>query len=327
MRRAVQAGVNLQRGCGLTLLTEEEIRETHYAGLEILQKTGVFVESEEALEIFHSIGCLVDKATKRVRIPGHLAEAALQSAPPQFVIRGRDESKSLLIGGKRVVYTTFGEGVRVNDPYTGQQRDSTKMDLAALTRLSDTIDEFGICHRAVASQDVHPETYPLHNFEAMVHNTTKPISLGGGNGPVLEKMFELAAMVRGDRESLSMEPFMVISTCPVSPLRLVRECCEIAIVGARHRLPVRFTTMAMAGSTSPITLVGTMAVQNAEFMACATLSQAVNKGAPIFRSGTSTQLDMRAGDASVGSPEMALMAAMNAQIASFHGVPSWSGGT
>lgn len=327
MRRAVQAGVNLQRGCGLTLLTDEEIRETHYAGLEILQKTGVFVESEEALEIFHSIGCVVDKATKRVRIPSHLAEAALQSAPPQFIVRGRDEAKSLLIGGKRVVYTTFGEGVRVNDPYTGEQRDSTKMDLAALTRLSDTIDEFGICHRAVASQNVHPETYPLHNFEAMVHNTTKPISLGGGNGPVLEKMFELAAMVRGDRESLAMEPFMVISTCPVSPLRLVRECCEIAIVGARHRLPVRFTTMAMAGSTSPITLVGTMAVQNAEFMACATLSQAVSKGAPIFRSGTSTQLDMRAGDASVGSPEMALMAAMNAQIARFHGVPSWSGGT
>ena len=201
------------------------------------------------------------------------------------------------------------------------------MDLAAITRLSDWIDEFDIIHRAVASQDVHPESYPLHNFEAMVHNTTKPISLGGGNGYLVDKMIQLAAMVRGDKESLSLEPLMVISTCPVSPLRLVSECCEIAIHGARHRIPVRFTTMALSGSTSPITMVGTMAVQNAEFMACATLSQAVSKGAPIFRSGTSTQLDMKKGDASVGSPEMAMMAAMNAQIAQFHGVPSWTGGT
>ena len=327
MKRAVAAGTILQRGCGLTLLTQDEIKDIHYAALEILQKTGVFVETEEALEIFHSIGCVVDKAAKRVRIPGYLAEAALASAPSQFMVRGRDVNKTLVVGGKRVSYTPFGEGVRVNDPYTGEQRDSTKMDLAAITRLADWIDEFDIIHRAVASQDVHPDTYPLHNFEAMIHNTTKPISLGGGNGKVLEKMFQLATIVRGDKDSLALEPFMVASTCPVSPLRLVSECCEIAIVGARHGIPVRFTTMALSGSTSPITMVGTMAVQTAEFMACATLSQAVRKGAPIFRSGTSTQLDMKKGDAAVGSPEMAMMAAMNAQIAQFHGVPSWTGGT
>jgi trimethylamine--corrinoid protein Co-methyltransferase len=201
------------------------------------------------------------------------------------------------------------------------------VDLAGITLLADWIEEFDIIHRAVASQDVHPSSYPLHNFEAMVHNTTKPISLGGGNGYLVDKMIQMAAMIRGDNDSLSLEPFMVISTCPVSPLRLVRECCEIAIAGARHRIPVRFTTMALSGSTSPITMVGTMAVQNAEFMACAVLSQSVSKGAPIFRSGTSTQLDMKKGDASVGSPEMAMMAAMNAQIARFHGVPSWTGGT
>ena len=327
MKRAVQTGTLVQRGCGLTLLTPDEVKDTHYAGLEILAKTGVFVESEEALEIFHSIGCVVDKAQKRVRIPAHLAEAALASAPSQFIVRGRDINKSLVVGGKRVSYTPFGEGVRVNDPYTGKQRDSIKMDLAGITRLADWVDEFDIIHRAVASQDVHPETYPLHNFEAMVHNTTKPISLGGGNGKLVNKMIQMAAMVRGDKDSLNLEPFMVLSTCPVSPLRLVGECCEIAIAGARHRIPVRFTTMALSGSTSPITMVGTMAVQNAEFMACATLSQAVNKGAPIFRSGTSTQLDMKKGDASVGSPEMAMMACMNAQIAQFHGVPSWTGGT
>jgi trimethylamine--corrinoid protein Co-methyltransferase len=327
MKRAVQTGMLLQRGCGLTLLTPDEVRETHYAGLEILAKTGVFVDSEEALEIFHSIGCVVDKSIKRVRIPAHLVEAALNSAPSQFIVRGRDPQRALRIGGKRVSFTPFGEGVRVNDPYTGEQRDSTKKDLAAITRLSDWIEEFDIIHRAVASQDVHPESYPLHNFEAMIHNTTKPISLGGGNGYLVDKMIQLAAMVRGDKDSLSLEPLMVISTCPVSPLRLVSECCEIAIHGARHRIPVRFTTMALSGSTSPITMVGTMAVQNAEFMACATLSQAVSKGAPIFRSGTSTQLDMKKGDASVGSPEMAMMAAMNAQIAQFHGVPSWTGGT
>jgi trimethylamine:corrinoid methyltransferase-like protein len=38
-------------------------------------------------------------------------------------------------------------------------------------------------------------------------------------------------------------------------------------------------------------------------------------------------MDLKSGEAAVGSPEMALFAAMNAQFAQFYGVPAWSGGT
>jgi trimethylamine--corrinoid protein Co-methyltransferase len=57
------------------------------------------------------------------------------------------------------------------------------------------------------------------------------------------------------------------------------------------------------------------------------MHQAVRPGAPVICSSSTTMMDLQRGEAAVGSPEMALFAAMNAQMAQFYGVPSWSGGT
>lgn len=327
MKKGIQTGTLLQKGTGITMLTPEEVKDIHNAGLEILEKTGLYVEGEEALEIFHGAGCIVDKAQKMVKIPSYIVEEALNSAPSQFIVRGRDEKKALVVGGKRTSFTVFGEGVRIIDPYTGENRSTGKMDLAAATRVADWIDEFDVIHRAVGSLDCPPETYAIHNFEAMIHNTTKTISLGAGSVRQAEKMIEISRMIRGDKNSLSLEPFMILASSPVSPLRLVKDLCEVAIVAARTRTPVRFTAMGLTGSTSPITLAGTTAVNNAEFYGCATLTQLVSKGTPVIRSASSCLMDMKSFDASVGSPETALLACMHIQMAQFNGIPSWSGGT
>ena len=102
MKRADQTGMLLQRGAGLSLLTLDEVKETHYAGLEILAKTGVFVESEAALESYHSIDCVVDKAPKRISLPTPLNETPLPSAPSPFIHRRRGINQRLHVHHKRV---------------------------------------------------------------------------------------------------------------------------------------------------------------------------------------------------------------------------------
>lgn len=69
MKRNLNAGNNLLGGLDLNLFTTAELDEIHLATLEVLQKTGLFVEDEEALEIFHGAGAIVDRHSKRVKMP------------------------------------------------------------------------------------------------------------------------------------------------------------------------------------------------------------------------------------------------------------------
>ncbi len=327
MNRAIFSGRHRLEGCEFKVLADDEIADIHNASLEILEKTGVYVDDDDALDLFNSIGCRVDSDTRNVKIPHYLVEKAARTAPSRIVLGARNQNKSYVMEGKRVTFTSFGEGVSVADLNTGEIRDSKKIDLAAGARLMDALDAYGVCHRPISSLDVDPVAYTLHNYEALVNNTDKPVSLGAGDGKNLEKLYQMSAIIAGGEETLVDNPLICASTCPVTPLRLVKHCCEIGMKAAELSIPVRFTTMALAGATSPITLAGTQAIQNAEFLACVVMHQAVRPGAPVICSSSTTSMDMKNGDAAVGSPEMALFAAMNAQMARFYGIPSWSGGT
>ncbi len=60
MKRNWHAGQRLSGGLSLNILSDDELDEIHLATLEILEKTGLFVEDEEALAIFDGGGAFVD---------------------------------------------------------------------------------------------------------------------------------------------------------------------------------------------------------------------------------------------------------------------------
>ena len=56
MKRNLRAGINLNGGLSLNVLTDDEVNEIHRGSLEILDQTGVFVEDEKALDCFAAGG-------------------------------------------------------------------------------------------------------------------------------------------------------------------------------------------------------------------------------------------------------------------------------
>jgi trimethylamine--corrinoid protein Co-methyltransferase len=64
-----------------TFLTREEIEAIHNASLQVLEKTGIKVMSETALDILNKGGAKVDYGTNRVTLPRQLVEEALKMAP------------------------------------------------------------------------------------------------------------------------------------------------------------------------------------------------------------------------------------------------------
>jgi trimethylamine--corrinoid protein Co-methyltransferase len=61
----------------LELLSEEQCNEVHHGTIEVLEKTGMLVDHERALDLFRDSGCRVDFDKKRVRMPSYIVEEAL----------------------------------------------------------------------------------------------------------------------------------------------------------------------------------------------------------------------------------------------------------
>ena len=278
MKRNPSAGRRRSSGLSLNVFTDDEVQDIHLATLEVLERTGIWVELEEALDIYSDGGCRVDRATRMVRIPPHVVEEAIASAPPTVVLCGRDPKNDIVVGGGRVGFSNFGEGIKVIDPTTGELRASTKQDMGDIARLVDALPEVDVFEMAVVSSDQPPETTSLHNHEAAMVNQTKPISGGPLDGRAVHTTVEMLAAIQGSADAVRQRPMMVMGTCPVSPLKLVKDFCEIVIETARVGLPTCVLSMAMAGGSAPVTLAGALVTHNAEVLAGIVLAQLTERG-------------------------------------------------
>jgi len=326
MRRNPQAGRRRFGALSLEMFTEDELVDIHQATLEVLFDTGVFVEDAEARRLFAAAGCAVDDETKTVRIPPHVVEAAIRSAPSTLLLAGRDPANDFVMGPGRVGFTNFGEGIKIVDVETGELREPTKQDVGDSARVVDALPEVDVYERAIGAHEVPQSVVQLHNAEMAFTNTSKHVFMGPGNGELLTRIVDMGAAIAGGMAAFLRRPLISFITCPVSPLKLVQDTCEIIMGAARTGTAVNILSMAMAGGSSPVTLAGTIVTHNAEVLAGVTLSQLTKEGAAVVYGSSTTAMDLRLAAASVGTPECALINAGVACLARFYLLPSWVAG-
>lgn len=326
MKRNLHAGKRQSGGLGLKIFTDDELDEIHLATLEVLQNTGLFIEGEEALDILDGGGAIVDRKNNVVKFPPYLVEDAIRSAPSKLLLAGRNPKNDFVMESNRVGFTNFGEGVFVIDPYNGKLRETTKADVADSAKIVDYLSELDVYERAVGASDVPMETVQLHNAEAWLANTSKHGFMGSGNGFLTKKLIKMASAIVGGEDRLREQPIISFVTCPISPLQLISDCCEIIIESARSGMAVNILSMAMAGGSSPVTLAGTLVNHNAEVLGGIVLNQLTCKGSPVIYGSSTTAMDLRLASAAVGSPECALINAAVAQLSIYYLLPSWVAG-
>jgi len=326
LKRNIYAGKSLSGGLGLKIFTDDELDDIHRATLEVLEKTGLLFDDDEALEVLDGGGAVIDKKNKIAKFPPYVVEDAIRSAPSKILLAGRNPKNDFVMESNRVGFTNFGEGVFIIDPYTGEYRETTKADVAASALIADYLSEIDVYERAVGASDVPIASVQLHNAEAWLPNTSKHGFMGSGNGYLTKKIIDMAAAITGGKDKLIERPIISFITCPVSPLQLVKEACEIIMETARSGLSINVLSMAMAGGSSPVTLAGTLVDHNAEVLGGLILSQLTRKGAKFIYGSSTTAMDLRLATASVGSPECALINAAVAQMSTYYLLPSWVAG-
>ena len=325
MKRNLHAGRRKSGGLRVDIFTEDELADLHLATLDVLERTGVYVETEEAQEIFAGAGARVE-SNGIVHIPGHVVEDAIRSTPSRLVMYGRDPRHDIVLEDGRVGFTNFGEGINVIDPYSGELRQTTKQDVADCSKIIDALPEIDVIERPLGAHDVPEQTQPLHNAEAIFTNCSKPAFIGPLTGYLASRMREMAAAIAGGAEKLRERPYLSYVVCPVSPLKLIRDVCDVIIEGARSDVPTTVVSMAMGGASAPINVAGTVVNTNAEILACVTLAQLTKRGAKMVYGSSTTSMDLRYASASVGSPECGLINAAIACMARSYLLPSWVAG-
>ncbi|MEL7567089.1 MAG: trimethylamine methyltransferase family protein [Dehalobacterium sp.] len=325
IKRRALAGQHFLTGCDLHFLSDDEIEIIHLGSLEVLEKSGVFVEHDQALNIFESSGAMVDRNKKIVKIPGYLVEECIRTCSPKVLIAGRDPKDDVYFESNRVHFCPFGIGVAVNDPFTGEYRKAVKEDVANAAKLCDALEEIDMLELVVTPSDVNPKTANLHIYEALITNSTKPC-LTDPEPCLSPYIFRMAEVIAGGKENLKNRPPMCGIVCPQSPLMLHHNLCEGIIQYARRELPMVMEPMTMAGATSPVTLAGTLVAHNAEVLACLTLAQLTQKGTPVIYGCTSTIFDMKTVTSSVGCPEISMIAASIVKLAQHYKIPTWVAG-
>lgn len=307
----------------LQVLSPEDVQRIHQATLDLIENVGVRFPSERALDILHSHGATIDREKQVARIPGHVIEAAMATAPAAYTLCARENPElDLPLDGRHAYLAVDGTGIEVLDPYTGQKRTSTKQDVADAMRVADYLEEICLIWPPISAQDCPAETRGLHELEAIWNNYAKHVQTETlVTVPEMKAAIEMAAAFVGGRDALRQRPILSTMQCTISPLAQDGGSIDASLAAAEAGLPVAFMTMASCGFSGPAALAGNLTVGNAEVISALALMQLAYPGCPVYYAAAQTAMDPRSGAYTGGGPEDYLFGAATNHLADFYGVP------
>jgi trimethylamine--corrinoid protein Co-methyltransferase len=306
----------------LSILSREDLERLDGAALDVLAETGVAIPSERARAALAAEGATVDGA--RVTLPREVVLRLVDRAPARMTLGAR--AGAPIVTGERSLITTDGCCVEIYDLETGEKRDTTAADVATISRVVDALPEVDFCWPAVSAQDRPAEVRGLHELYLAMVNTGKHVQTVTVVEPELaEAAVRMALAVSGSEARLRAEPPISALLGTVTPLGNDEGTLEAGLVFAEAGIPIGFVTMPMGGSTTPITMAGSLVVGIAEALSSVCAVQAVVPGAPVFICFIPSVMDLKSGDFTGGAPEDTIMAAAVGDVGHFYGLPTQCG--
>ena len=305
----------------MTVLSPEQVKEIHWASLEVLERTGIVVNHPKALEFLDGAGCRVDR--DRVRIPAWLVEECLRRAPHRLTLGRRDGRREVFLQGGNSWFGPSLDCLDYLDPVDG--RLPFKLEHCAKNaRLAEALPNYSWSMVVGMASDQETHLADRLIVKAALTNCDKPLVFCCNDLEALKAVHEMAVIIAGSREKFDQAPFIVHYSEPISPLTYFGPAVDKAIYCCENRIPLIILSAPQAGGTSPASLAGTVVQGNAESLSGLVLSQVIAPGAPFVYGTQTTVMDMRTTIFTYGSAEQALMIGAVAQMAQFYDLPLFS---
>jgi len=303
-------------------LSPEELERLHRAALDLLDRVGMRLPAQKAQEGLVRAGARLGGGDV-VRIPPELVEEALAKAPrrEEVVLHGRRPEDDFSFVDHRPALACMTMATSVIDPFSGKKRPADNDDLARLTRLADQLDRVAVNGGLVTPQEVPGAINDWYTWATTLKHTTKPITGGVYGARGVEDAVEMASLACGSRERFLERPFISGWVLTLPPLGIDRASLEALMELGRFKIPAVVSSGPILGTTSPVTLAGTMAQAHAEILACLTVSQTLHPGAPVIYTSFARGMDMKSGAVSMACPEFAVLKVGLAQLGRSLGLP------
>ena len=305
-----------------TLLTQEQVERTHAISLEILENVGLLVRNEKARTIFLQHGCHEQDGTQIIKFPPTLVEKYRSMLPPTFTFYGRDPKYDRTIPQDGPVIVTGSSAPDIIDPLTGKIRRARSEDIARIAHLIQELPAYDVFSISTLAENAPVGQFTLARLYPSLKYCLKPIRSTTRDMEDAAAVMQLLYALAGSLEAYHQRPFVTHHYCPiVSPLTMDQLSTEAMIFFCEAGLPVYPSIVPNAGLTSPMSMAGTLAQGNAEFLAISVLMQMVREGTPTIYATLPTVADMRTGAYASGGIECGMLHMAFAQMARFYNVP------
>jgi trimethylamine--corrinoid protein Co-methyltransferase len=262
------------------------------AALAILERTGVDVPVREALDLYREAGAAVDGS--RVRIPERLVARALERAPKEITLHDRAGRPAIRLAGRNHYFGTGSDCLNVLDHRTGDRRRATLADLLEGLALADALPNIAFVMSMFLPTDIDQTLADRRQAAELLARTRKPIILVTYELSGMIDGLEMAEIVAGGREAHAERPQLGVYINVTRGLLFNEDAVRKLLVCAERGVPALWIPVTSGGTTGPITLAGTIAVNTAGILAGVVLSQLAREGAPIVVPGFGgDSLDLR----------------------------------
>jgi len=309
------------------MFRKNDLDSLHWGTLDVLENAGIKIFSKECLKLLEDAGCAVDYDRSSARIPGQLVEESIRKAKKNITLFARNPKYDVVLDGRRTYCTTDGNGTSVMDFRTGQRRMSNSADLAMVGQVANALDSAHVFWPCVSCQDVPDYIRHVVDLKVALSSIEKHVQVETTSHRREAKwLVKIGAALAGDEKELRRKPIFSSMHCPFSPLQLDGGSTEGALEIARAGVPISFYGMPQAGATGPVTLAGSIIVNNAEVLAGLTMAQLAAPGSPFIYGTGGAAFDMRTMTWAGGGPERALISAGAGELAHHYGFAILCGG-
>ncbi|MGQ9683093.1 MAG: trimethylamine methyltransferase family protein [Anaerolineae bacterium] len=302
------------------VLTRRELDGIHRAALEILWEVGVAVPNERLLARLRSVGADVQREVARIpeRVISRMLAEAIRRPGRRAGARPRRRGP---------VRVTNGNEMLLLDYETGTRRPGMLDDVIRGIVVTNALPTVGWALPVVVPADVPLPVAAVECYRLGCLYSRKPFNVyfGRRECPYLLRMGEVVAASLGvGRRDLGLGYGFGI----VSPLKFAAEDLECALLFAEQGWPAGCYSFVTVGASAPATMAGSLALANAERLACLTLMWLWGEIGG-YREGfvdDPCMMEPRTLATSFAHPNLTTLAIATSQISRYYGLGSGGGG-
>jgi len=305
----------------LKVLSDDQVKEIHYATLEILRDIGVEIQDPSVRELLLDAGAW--ETSGRLRIPENLVVDALQKTPSRIPMFDRLGNLTMPLELGKVYFGTGSDTIFTHDILSGKRRKAIAQDVEDIARLADALENIDFVMTMGVPSDVPNQDSFLHSFIRLISGTRKPLVYTAKNRQEMEEIYLVASAVVGGEQPLQEKPFLLHYAEPITPLKFPEESLQKLVFCAEKGIPAAYIPSSNLGGGGPVTLAGALALGNAECLVGMIVAQLVRPSTPFLYGMNTAVLDMKTTIISYGSPEWSLGMAAWTDMARYYVLPVW----